>query len=371
MRAMATAGRVAVLLAASGLAIAATPRTMTEAALREHVERHDLTHDRRDMSLDAATAWDDDDDDDLGVGGGFGFGARDGTGTRDRTARLDDVDDDPNPLDARACAPPRASDLVRLGWKWNAWKYAPRAVPPVAVAYSVGVGRDITFDAALLAAHPTLEMHAFDNTPVASEFVHALGLAGGVPAAWTWHRLLLSPRDARSVTLALPEGRADSYAPVEDAGEGASSPVTLPARPFWRIVARLGHRLVHLLKMDVEGAEFETIAAMEAYYGEAGPPVCQFLVEWHERFFPGGGSKDPKDPKGPKDPNPKPSATVGGDEPSFGVGGDGRRLSGRQLREDAEAALRRMGFREMECWTGDECAWWSCARCPKEKNQGM
>ena len=229
----ATAGRVAVLLAASGLAIAATPRTMTEAALREHVERHDLTHDRRDMSLDAATAWDDDDDD-LGVGGGFG--TRDGT--RDRTARLDDVDDDPKPLDARACAP-RASDLERLGWKWNAWKYAPRFVPAEAVAYSVGVGRDITFDAALLAAHPTLEMHAFDNTPVASEFVHALGLAGGVPRAWTWHRLLLAPRDARSVALALPEGRADSYAPVADAGESASSPVTLPARPFWRIVARL------------------------------------------------------------------------------------------------------------------------------------
>ena len=31
--------------------------------------------------------------------------------------------------------------------------------------------------------------------------------------------------------------------------------------------------------MDVEGAEFETIAAMEAYYGEAGPPVVS-LVEW-------------------------------------------------------------------------------------------
>ena len=350
----ATAGRVAVLLAASGLAIAATPRTMTEAALREHVERHDLTHDRRDMSLDAATAWDDDDDD-LGAGGGFG--TRDGT--RDRTARLDDVDDDPKPLDARACAP-RASDLERLGWKWNAWKYAPRFVPAEAVAYSVGVGRDITFDAALLAAHPTLEMHAFDNTPVASEFVHALGLAGGVPRAWTWHRLLLAPRDARSVALALPEGRADSYAPVADAGEGASSPVTLPARPFWRIVARLGHRLVHLLKMDVEGAEFETIAAMEAYYGEAGPPVCQFLVEWHERFFPDGGSEDP---------NPKPSATVGKDEPSFGVGGDGRRLSGRQLRANAESSLRRMGFREVECWSGDECAYWSCERCPKENDE--
>ena len=52
-----------------GPAIAATPRTMTEAALREHVERRDLTHDRRDMSPTRRRG--DDDDDDLGVGGGL------------------------------------------------------------------------------------------------------------------------------------------------------------------------------------------------------------------------------------------------------------------------------------------------------------
>ena len=228
------------------------------------------------------------------------------------------MDDDPKPLDARVRPPPPPISSASDG-SGTLGNTRPASFPLEAVAYSVGVGRDITFDAALLAAHPTLEMHAFDNTPVASEFVHALGLRGEAACPADVARLLLAPRDARSAALALPEGRADSYAPVADAGEGASSPVTLPARPFWRIVARPDTRLVHLLKMDAEGAEPETIAAMEAYYGEAGPPVCQLLVEWHERFFPDGGSEDP---------NPKPSATVGKDEPSVRGWRDGRRLSG-------------------------------------------
>jgi hypothetical protein len=45
-------------------------------------------------------------------------------------------------------------------------------------------------------------------------FVAALGQAGGVPRRWRWHKLLLAPQDARSVTLVLPAGRADSFTPA-------------------------------------------------------------------------------------------------------------------------------------------------------------
>ena len=171
--------------------------------------------------------------------------------------------------------------------------------------YSVGVGRDLTFDAAFLARRPDAEVHAFDATPVAAEFVKALGAAGGVPANWRWHELLLAPKDATHVTLELPEGRADSFAPVVEGGEaargerdearpardgegaageekegrkenapprGGRSPRTrFPARPLWRITARLGHETLDVLKLDVEGAEFETLGAMEAYRRRGGP----------------------------------------------------------------------------------------------------
>lgn len=357
---------------------------MSREALNEHIARHTLNHPPR-PSVTSEIAWDDDDGDARTVSSGSRVGEGSGALVAADDARLVDADEDRTTIaapvdDPSACAPPARSELVKEGFRWNAWKYAPGRLPPAAdadaagsstsaanaaggsrgrapVMYSVGVGRDLTFDAAFLARRPDAEVHAFDATPVAAEFVKALGAAGGVPANWRWHELLLAPKDATHVTLELPEGRADSFAPVVEGGEAGgerdearpardgegaageekegrkekraaprrsfAEATRFPARPLWRITARLGHETLDVLKLDVEGAEFETLGAMEAYYGAEGPPACQLLVEWHERFRPDGAA----------------------------------------ARADAEAALTRMGFREVECWTGDECAYWSCRRC--------
>lgn len=46
------------------------------------------------------------------------------------------------------------------------------------------------------------------------------------------------------------------------------------------------------------------------------------------------------------------------------VDAEGRKLSGAEMRVLAEASLGRMGFLRVECWTGDECVYWSCHHCP-------
>ena len=136
-------------------------------------------------------------------------------------------------------------------------------------------------------------------------------------------------------------------------------------------MSRLGHTRLDILKIDVEGAEFQTLAAFEAYYGPDGPPVCQLLLEWHERFFPGEEKKKKESGDG------RGGGGVDGDSNSDNNGGgggggswdvsvdaDGRKLSGVEMRAAAEASLKRMGFRRVECWTGDECVYWSCYHCP-------
>ena len=58
---------------------------------------------------------------------------------------------------------------------------------------------------------------------------------------------------------------------------------------------------------------------------------------------------------------------VGGGESGGGdvsVDDQGRRLSGVEMRAAAEASLKRMGFTRVECWTSDECMYWSCHHCP-------
>ena len=328
--------------------------TMSVEALQAHIAHHALDQEPREMSgpwVDDPAANDDD------------------------AKRMLDVDDaakttssrGPAPVPASTCAPPGANRLVKFGWEYNAWRYYPAPVDasPAPVYYSVGVGRDLTFDAALLRAHPNLEAHAFDNTPVASQFVKALGRAGGVPARWRWHELLLAGRDVREIEVALPKGRSDSFTPASANGvyhdlggrpggqtrrvigvnEGADGRAKrLPARPLWRVMDALSHAYVDVLKVDVEGAEFDVVDAWEGYYGDRGPPACQLLFEWHERFYPEGGVGQDK--------------TLEDDAPT----------SGRALREGAEAALNRMGFKMVAC-DGSECVYWNCNRCPSLQNQ--
>ena len=105
----------------------------------------------------------------------------------------------------------------------------------------------------------------------------------------------------------------------------------------------LSHAYVDVLKVDVEGAEFDVVDAWEGYYGDRGPPACQLLFEWHERFYPEGVGQD---------------KTLEDDAPT----------SGRALREGAEAALNRMGFKKVAC-DGSECVYWNCNRCPSLQNQ--
>jgi hypothetical protein len=91
---------------------------------------------------------------------------------------------------------------------------------------------------------------------------------------------------------------------------------------------KLGHEDgVDIVKVDIEGGECEVIRGWEERYGADGPPTCQLLIEWHERFLTGVGAAS-------------------------------------AARRDAEAALLRMGFTPLHCWEGiQECVYWHCARC--------
>jgi hypothetical protein len=123
----------------------------------------------------------------------------------------------------------------------------------------------------------------------------------------------------------------------------------LPARALWRVTETLGHAYVDVLKVDVEGAEFQVIESWEAYYGDEGPPVCQLLFEWHERFYPEWSGKEGSSGTGDRG--------VGGSNPT------GRKKFGKQLRREANAALGRMGFRTVQCDRA-ECVYWNCNHCP-------
>ena len=56
--------------------------------------------------------------------------------------------------------------------------------------------------------------------------------------------------------------------------------IEVPVRRLSTIMRELGHGAIDLLKMDIEGAEYEVIADLLA----CGADVRQLLVEFHHRW---------------------------------------------------------------------------------------
>lgn len=175
---------------------------------------------------------------------------------------------------AGVAARPLVPDALLLGERSGTWATAPRDLGPDSVVISGGVGDNVGWDLALIERFGCT-VHAFDPTPrsvawvaereLPERFVHrAVGLAGEDGL-----RVFEAPASARSVNFALADAGTGSTAA---AGEGA-----LPVRRLATVAAELGAERIDLLKLDVEGAEYEVLA--DAL--EHGPPIDQLLVEFH------------------------------------------------------------------------------------------
>lgn len=179
--------------------------------------------------------------------------------------------------------------IVGWRWSWHLWgdiglRYAGNAygggwiavglLRPGSRVYSVGVGEDVSFDVDLHRMVPC-RITGVDPTPRAIEFVRrsASSLPPGyalVPAglaAERGTRRFFFPRDPAHVSLSL----------TEDSGRGFLDCEVVSLQD---LMARLEDRFVDLLKIDVEGAEYELLSSwIRARYC---PPVGQIWVEFHE-----------------------------------------------------------------------------------------
>jgi len=148
------------------------------------------------------------------------------------------------------------------------------------IVYSFGIGRDVSFDLSLIDTFG-MTVHGFDPTPRSRQWVTHQDL----PSRFVFHDVGVADSDgvARFFPPESPEHSSYSLCNNPAGDEGLEAPV----RRLTTIAAELGHTHIDLLKMDIEGAEYEVLEDL----GRTGFPVHQLLVEFHGRYFPEGDRK--------------------------------------------------------------------------------
>jgi len=166
---------------------------------------------------------------------------------------------------------------MQFGNRYAEWTFCPDSLNEESVIYSFGVGSDISWDLQLI-EHFNLHIHAFDPSPGSVAWIEEQDL----PGEFHFHPYGLAGRDGE-ISFAEPAepGIHSLFAMNSEGGtaEGLKQHV-LPVQRLATILKTLGHSKIDILKMDIEGAEYEVIDDIIAL----PEPVPQVLIEFHHRF---------------------------------------------------------------------------------------
>lgn len=143
---------------------------------------------------------------------------------------------------------------------------------------TVGVGRNVVWDAAMVGAYGTTH-YGFDPTPRSVSFYVAN--PERLPPGFSFHPLGLGVRDGL-VEMELPSGNIDSYVPASLLAPAGRRRVRVPVFSLSTLLRMVDVEWVDLLKVDVEGAEGDVVQSwVDSGYS---PPADQVLMETHARF---------------------------------------------------------------------------------------
>ena len=170
----------------------------------------------------------------------------------------------------------RPAPIVVAGRGHASWKVPAAVLRPGMLVYAAGVGLDTTFDEAMVETHGAV-VHAFDPTP--RSIVHARAVVERLPG-FHFHPVGLWKADTDLVfhAPANPEHVSHSVTALQGHNPG----FTATCKRISTLMRELGHDAIDLLKIDIEGAEYEVLSDLVA----SRIPVRAICVEFDETNFP-------------------------------------------------------------------------------------
>ena len=146
--------------------------------------------------------------------------------------------------------------LEHVGSAYGGWTVPLSEIDSSWVCYTVGIGEDSSFDVAL--AERGCQVVAIDPTPRAVAHIRPFlnrhpNMQLAPHALWTEDTELsfYPPADSSHVSYSLTNRQR------------TESPITVSARTLESIAGEMGHERIDLLKLDIEGAEYEVIGELD------------------------------------------------------------------------------------------------------------
>lgn len=171
---------------------------------------------------------------------------------------------------------------LELNHSWYGSNYGgffinPQLVNKNSIIYSFGIGKDISFDLTCIKTHKC-KVFGFDPTPKSIDWIKSQNLN----KSFVFYNYGIS-----QIT-----GEMDFFLPMNENGVSGSlvgtkvvnkdRSIKVPMKSFIDIANELGHTKIDVLKMDIEGSEYEVLESIISSPIE----VRQILVEFHDRLFP-------------------------------------------------------------------------------------
>jgi FkbM family methyltransferase len=174
-------------------------------------------------------------------------------------------------------APPRPEvtrTVQRVGTEYGGYAVDPSNLRADSVVYSLGVGKDISWDLALI-ENCGVTIDGFDPTPAVKEWLQRQS----VPSRFRFHEFGIADFDGDAAFHIPRRSEFISHSLLADRNYSREV-IRAPVMRLRSAMRLLGHDRIDILKMDIEGAEY---SVLEDICRER-IPVDQLLIEFHHRL---------------------------------------------------------------------------------------
>lgn len=152
---------------------------------------------------------------------------------------------------------------------YGGWTIISDSLSRDSIVYSVGIGNDITFDISVISKYGC-EIFGYDPTPGIDTFLSN----SSVPDNFLFRSIGLSSNNG---TLKFFKPKVESHVSHQKFSSGNEEELIVPCETLDSIMKREDHSYIDLLKMDIEGFEYEVV---EDFIGKGIYPK-QLLIEYH------------------------------------------------------------------------------------------